>query len=116
MTLDGVISMERESNVGLPEPGKAFHLTDADLHPHLRARMAQRGVTAQEIERTLIDGWQATDARPGTPGKVLVFSHAAEWEGKYYREKQVTVYYKQMHESIVVLTVIARYGQEFPRG
>ncbi len=108
--------MAREWNVGLPEPGRAFHLTDADLHPHLRARMAQRGVTVQEIEGTLIDGWEASDARPGTLGKVLVFSFAAEWEGEYYPEKQVTVYYKQVHEGTVLLTVIARYGQGFPRG
>jgi len=28
------------------------------LHPHLRARMLQRGVTREEIERTLNDGWE----------------------------------------------------------
>lgn len=95
MTLAGVIYTGKGSNMGLLDPGRAFHLTDTDLHPHLRARMAQRGVTAEEIERTLIDGWQATDARPGTLGKVFIFSYEAEWEGEYYREKQVTVYYKR---------------------
>jgi hypothetical protein len=28
--------------------------------------MQQRGITRQEIERTLNEGWEATDAKPGT--------------------------------------------------
>ena len=78
--------------------------------------MAQRGVTQTEIEETLTEGWQAPDARPGTFGKVWVFPYGAEWEGEIYQEKQVIVYYKQTSQGIVVLTVIARYGQRFPRG
>jgi hypothetical protein len=91
-------------------------LTEEDLHPHLKARMQQRGVTKQEIERTLNEGWKATDAKPGTLGKVMVFSYQAEWEGQFYEEKEVTVYYKIVDEHLILLTVKARYGKNFPRG
>ena len=77
--------------------------------------MQQRGVTQEEIERTLNEGWEATDAKPGTFGKSMVFAYGAEWEGEFYPEKEVTVYYKRTDEGIVLLTVKARYGQGFPR-
>ena len=63
------------------ESGSRFRITEADLHRHLRARMSQRGVTRQEIERNLNDGWTALDAKPGTVGKVFVFSYRDVWEG-----------------------------------
>jgi hypothetical protein len=95
---------------------KKIRLTKADLHSHLRARMRQRGVTREEIEQTLNKGWEARDAKPGTSGKVLVFPYEAEWEGRFYREKEVTVYYKVIAGEIILLTVKARYGQGFPWG
>jgi len=52
--------------------GRKFRVTEKDIHPHLRARMEQRGVTLEEIERTLNEGWDATDAKPGTFGKVFL--------------------------------------------
>jgi hypothetical protein len=45
----------------------------------------------------------------------MVFPYEAEWEGKCYREKEVTVYYKKTDQGIILLTVKARYGQRFPR-
>ncbi len=93
-----------------------FRITQADLHPHLRARIHQRGVSRQEIERTLNEGGEATDAKPGTLGKVMVFPYEAQWEGQFYQEKEVTVYYKVTDEGFILLTVKARYGQGFPRG
>jgi len=50
-----------------------MNLSEKDLHSHLKARMSQRGVTIQEIERVLNEGQEATDAKPGTLGKVFVF-------------------------------------------
>lgn len=91
-------------------------ITEGDLHPHLRARMAQRGVTLEEIRHTLKNGWPATDCRPGTRGQVLAFSYRAEWEGRFYGEKEVTVYYKVKDDQLILLTVKARYGEEFLRG
>jgi len=64
---------------------KRIHLTEIDLHPHLHARMQQRGVTLKEIEHTLNEGWDAQDAKPGTVGKVYVFPYQAEWLGRFYK-------------------------------
>ena len=36
-------------------------IRDEDLHPHIRMRMLQRGVTKEEIEETLTKGWEAED-------------------------------------------------------
>jgi hypothetical protein len=73
---------------------RKIRVTEEDIHPHLRARMHQRGISREEIERTLNEGWEASDARPGTLGKVLVFPYREEWGGQFYEEKEVTVYYK----------------------
>lgn len=89
-------------------------VTKEHIHPHLKARMSQRGVTIEEIEQTLNDGWEARDAKRGTKGKVLVVPYAAEWEGCFYSEKEITVYYKLLDEEVILLTGIARYGDDFP--
>jgi hypothetical protein len=52
--------------------------------------MHQRGVTLDEIRQTMTEGWQAIDAKPGTYGKVMVFSYETEWEGQFYLEKDTT--------------------------
>ncbi len=93
-----------------------YPITEEDLHPHLKARMLQRGLTWQDIERTLNEGWEATDTKPSTLGKVMVFPYHAEWEGQFYEEKEVTVYDKIVGEHLVLLTAKARYGKDFPRG
>jgi len=93
-----------------------FRLTEDDFHPHLMARMRQRGVIRGEIERTLNDGWKAADVKPGTSGRSLVFSYQADWEGRFYAEKEVTVYYKIVDDNLILLTVKARYGEGFARG
>lgn len=92
-----------------------FRITLADLHPHLQARMQQRGVNRKDIEQTLNEGREASDAKPGTLGKTKVFPYRVEWEGQFYQEKEVTVYYKVTGKEAVVLTVKARYGKSFPR-
>ncbi len=77
--------------------------------------MSDRGVTRQEIERTLNNGWEALDSKEGTLGKMFVFPYNEEWLGQYFEEKEVTVYYKITDDEIVLLTVKARYGQDFPK-
>lgn len=88
-------------------------LDDSDFHPHLRARMQQRGVTKEEIERTLSDGWKADDSKPRTLGKVFVFPYRSDWGGKYFEEKEVRVYYKLVGSKLVLLSAKARYGRQF---
>lgn len=98
------------------ETNKRVSVTSEDLHPHLKARMDQRGVKRRESERTLNEGWEAEDAKEGTFGKVMVFPYQAEWEGRFYEEKEVTVYYKFVDNRLILLTVKARYGKDFSRG
>lgn len=57
-------------------------LEDSDFHPHLKARMLQRGITKEDIEKTLSEGWQADNSKPGTLGKVLVLTYKDNWEGE----------------------------------
>jgi len=92
-----------------------WRVTQADLHPHLQARIEQRGISIEEIERTLNVGWEALDAKPGTRGRVFVFDYRAEWLGRFFEEKEVTVYYKVVGGTIILLTAKARYGEDFPR-
>lgn len=100
----------------MDSPRSQIRITEEDLHVHLKARMSQRGMTKEEIERTLNEGWEAADVRSGTLGKVMIFPYQKEWEGRLYEEKEVAVYYKFVAESFVLLTVKARYGKDFPRG
>lgn len=92
-----------------------FQIREDDLHPHLKSRMEQRGVSQEEIEATLNDGFDADDAKEGTFGKTRVFLYNKEWEGKFFEEKQITVYYKRKNEEIILLTAKARYGK-FSKG
>jgi hypothetical protein len=75
--------------------------------------MAQRGVTLEEIEKVLEEGWEAKDAKSGTIGRVFVFPFNQVWEGESFDEKEVSVYYKPVHDTVVLLTVKARYGKGF---
>ena len=45
----------------------------------------------------------------------MVFPYHAEWEGRFYEEKEVTVYYRRRtDDALALLTVKARYGKIFP--
>jgi len=77
--------------------------------------MEQRGITIEEIQKTLNEGWEAVDAKPGTLGKVFVFAFNKEWESRVFEEKEVSVYYKVIDDHVTLLTVKARYGKGFPR-
>lgn len=67
-------------------------ITKEHIHPHLQARMNQRGIIIEEIEKVLNGGRDVQDAKHGTKGKVLVVPYAAEWEGRFFPEKEITVY------------------------
>ena len=77
--------------------------------------MLQRGIAEKEIEHTLREGWFALDAKTGTEGRVFIFPYEAEWEGQFFEEKEVTVYYKMVGGKRLLLTAKARYGRGFPR-
>ncbi len=92
-----------------------FKITEAHVHPHLRVRMSQRGITLEEVERTLNEGWETAQARAGTMGRTFAFPYRAHWEGTFFEEKEVTVFYKTRGAQIILLTVLARYGTGFGR-
>jgi hypothetical protein len=60
-------------------------------------------------------GWPCLDAQPGTECRTLVFTFRGEWEGRWYEEKEVTVYFKHVNGALILLTAKARYGSKFPR-
>ncbi len=37
------------------------------------------------------------------------------WEGEFFEEKEVRVYYKVINDTVMLLTVKARYGKGFPK-
>jgi len=88
----------------------------SDIHHHLQMRMHQRGVSLNEIEITLNEGWEAGDAKEGTIGKVFVFPYNNYWAGSYFEEKEVSVYYRYRKEKLILLTVKVRYGKDFVIG
>lgn len=46
----------------------------------------------------------------------MVFPYKMEWEGRFYEEKEVTIYYRTVDDHLVLLTAKARYGKGFVRG
>lgn len=88
-------------------------LIEADFHPHIKARMVERGIIKEEIEKTLIEGWDAEDIKLGTLGKVFVFAYNRYFNGKFFKEKEVTVYYKYVDNDFILLTTKAKYGEKF---
>jgi len=90
-----------------------FRITEKELHSHLKKRMQERGVTIEEIQITLNHGKNAEDAKSGTAGKKHVFNFNEYWEGQYFKEKEVTVYYKKVQKKVILLTALARYGEDF---
>ena len=77
--------------------------------------MRERGITLEEINVTLEDGWPAEDVKEGTSGKVYVFEYERKWLGKVFAEKEVSIYYKVIDGRVMLLTAKARYGYNFSR-
>ncbi len=63
-------------------------ISDTDLHSHLKARMSQRGITIEEIERVLDEGAEATDAKPGTLEKYSCFCIMEYGKVNYLRRRK----------------------------
>ena len=43
-------------------------IEESDIHAHIKTRMQQRGISVQEIEKTINTGWAAEDAQEETFG------------------------------------------------
>lgn len=76
---------------------------------HARERMAERGVSEQEVQAVLKAG-APRDERHGRYAKERVFEFSGKWQGRRYPEKKVRVIYIEEAEIQVVITVYAFYG------
>ena len=77
------------------------------LHPHARARLAERGATEAEIVATVAEG-ERFPARFGRTGFRRNFAFDGEWQGQHYSTKQVEAYAVD-EDGWLVLTLITRY-------
>ncbi len=78
------------------------------IHSHAQQRMKERGATENEITATLEKG-ERFPAKYGRTGFRRNFSFDSEWQGKYYRTKQVEAFAVLENDDWLVITVITRY-------
>jgi hypothetical protein len=77
------------------------------LHPHARARLAERGASEEEVVSTVHTG-ERFAAKFGRTGFRRNFSFGGEWRGRHYAVKQVEAYAVQ-EDGWLVVTVIVKY-------
>lgn len=70
--------------------------------------MEERGVSMEEVERTISEGEQFS-AKHGRTGFRRNFNIPIMWQGKQYANKQVEVFAVMEENRWVIVTVIARY-------
>lgn len=75
---------------------------------HALERMAERGATREEVEHTILNG-EASPARQGRTRFRHTFPFNAEWNGRHYAHKELTVYAVEENEDWIVITLICRY-------
>jgi hypothetical protein len=78
------------------------------LHPHVRVRLGERGVTEAEAIATVETGVRAP-ARFGRTRFRQDFTFNAEWRGRWYGTKRVDAFAAEEPDGWLVITVIARY-------
>lgn len=79
-----------------------------ELHPHARARMAERGASEEEILATIQSG-ERFPARLGRTGFRRNLAFGGTWQGKVYGTKQLEVYAVEESKRWLVITVIVKY-------
>ncbi len=78
------------------------------LHPHARARLAERGATEAEVVATVSQGG-TSPAKLGRTGFRRNFAFGAKWRGKYYANKPVIAYAVRERRDWLVITMIAKF-------
>ena len=78
------------------------------IHPHCRARMAERGATDAEVTATVEHG-ESCPAKFGRSGFRRNFPYDAQWRGRYYGTKQVEAIAVREGEDWLVLTVLVTF-------
>jgi hypothetical protein len=78
------------------------------FHPHARERMAERGATEREVTAAVEKG-ERFEAKFDRIGFRRNFVFEKQWQGKYYKTKQVEAYAVRQGKDWLVITVIAKY-------
>ena len=77
--------------------------------PHAKLQMAERGITSDEVERT-IEAGSLLETIANRHIRQRVFREGYRWRQREYRHKEVTVVYAAEPDRTVIITAIARYG------
>lgn len=78
------------------------------IHPHARARLAERGATEREVFATIEYG-ERFPAKFGRSGFRRNFPFDGVWRGRRYPSKQLEAYALQEGGDWLVITVIVKY-------
>ncbi len=79
------------------------------IDDHAKERATERGATEEEINDILRSG-KLTIAKGNRLAKEKVYSFNKDWNGKTYKEKHIKVIYIIERNTIVVITVVVKYG------
>lgn len=78
------------------------------IHEHAKARMIERGVAEHEVLEVINHGEQFT-AKYNRIGYRRNCRFDSMWRGKFYHTKQVEIYTVRENDTVVVISVIAKY-------
>lgn len=77
------------------------------LHPHTQSRPVERGITEDEVIKTVEKG-EEFSAKMGWHGFRHNFVYGKQWRGRTYANKQVEAYAVD-EDGWLVITVVAKY-------
>ena len=78
------------------------------FHSHATERIAQRGATEREVAVAVETGEQFK-AKFSRTGFRRNFAFEKQWQGKYYKTKQIEAYAVREDDDWLVISVITRY-------
>ncbi len=78
------------------------------IHPHARARMAERGASEEEVVATVSAG-ESFPAKFGRQGFRRNFDETGERRGRPYAAKQIEAVAVREDDYWLVITVVVRY-------
>ena len=78
------------------------------IHSHAIERMRERGVTENEVIKTVEEG-ENFPVKFGRVGFRRNFVFRGSWRGRQYGTKQVEAYVVKEGEDLIVITVVAKY-------
>jgi hypothetical protein len=79
------------------------------LHPHAKARLAERGATEDEVVTTVERG-ERFPAKLGRVGFRRIFPFDALWHGRHFRFKKVEAFAVQENGWLVITVIVKYFG------